>query len=200
MAPSRLPCDRVEILRPPFTGPRIPENVATETGRSRGGASKWCALRENVRLTQSVVRPPNVGRLSCGEAPNACGAIAARLPRFSSKNAMRSASGMTSHLGSTEGLQPRERKTARRQLRRCLAQRRSRRLQRQGKRRGIGPTTRYQQPPNRRPIVHCTGSRIIFEISPLSCGGITASLTFCRTSSGLFTGSRRIRAISPLSS
>ncbi len=61
----------------------------------------------SVRTRRVWTRPPNVGRLTCGEPPRAGDAMAARLPRLSSKNATRSASGMTSRIsGAKRGFSP----------------------------------------------------------------------------------------------
>ena len=65
------------------------------------------ARKESFLRRYASVVLANVGRLSCGEPPNACGAMAARLPRLRSTNATRSASGMTSRvLGAKRGFSP----------------------------------------------------------------------------------------------
>ena len=67
---------------------------------------------------------PNVGRLSCGEAPNACGHTARRLPQPTNQSAGAICKRRdVVHLGRKKGLQPRERRTARRQLLAVVGQR-----------------------------------------------------------------------------
>src|SRR5687767_15815576 len=76
-------------------------------------------------FTLTMVRRPNVYRLSCGEAPRACGCAARRLQQVAPRQAAREHVGRRAagHSTLNEALQRRARQTARRQLLAGVSQR-----------------------------------------------------------------------------
>ena len=89
-----------------------PIDTGASTGNPDGIAHLLPGHRvpDEMHLASIALGASNVGRLSCGEAPGACGHRARRLPQLTIQSAGEICKRRDLvHLGRKEGLQPRER-------------------------------------------------------------------------------------------